>query len=93
MPSLKQAIDGPESIPSHPMYDDVMVATEYYPDDTIIPHDDIPVSWLEMVLTFYCHCGYTTIGHLDRLLVNMDYFEPEKICSHCKEYAYIKKWV
>jgi hypothetical protein len=73
-------------------HDNALIATDYYPDDTIVPVQDIPDIWQDEVLLFGCYCGNDFASKLTRLFVNMDYFEPEAKCPACKDWCYIKKW-
>lgn len=69
-----------------------LVATDFYPDDTIVPVNDIPDIWQTEILSFWCYCGNNFTSKLQRLFVNMDYFEPEAKCPKCQDWCYIKKW-
>ena len=83
MPTLKHDIKS---------RDNAFVATDYYPDDTLVPIQDIPDIWKTEVLSFWCDCGNSFETKLERLWINMDYFEPEAKCPKCQEWCYIKKW-
>jgi len=71
----------------------ITIASHLYPDNSIVPYNDIPDIWRNQVLDFGCqNCGSHFASQLMRLFVNMDYFEPESQCPVCSEWTWVKNW-
>ena len=83
-PPLKDAVNLIE--------EDILTGTDFYPDDTDIPMDEVPQIWKDEVLDFGCWEGHHFKSKMEGLFVDCDYFIPEAKCPTCGEQCFIKKW-